>query len=149
MRSLITDSVERQLVSDVPLCCFLSGGLDSSIISYIASEKYRREGRGAINTYSVDYKDNRRYFRSSVFQPTPDSDFIGIMTNAIGSQHHNVTINNDLLFRSLKLAVDARDLPGMTDVDASLLLFCGVIKEDFTVALSVGCAAEVFGGYPW
>ena len=149
VRSLITDSVERQLVSDVPLCCFLSGGLDSSIISYIASEKYRREGRGAINTYSVDYKDNRRYFRSSVFQPTPDSDFIGIMTDAIGSQHHNVTINNDLLFRSLKLAVDARDLPGMTDVDASLLLFCGVIKEDFTVALSGECADELFGGYPW
>ncbi len=149
VRSLITDSVERQLVSDVPLCCFLSGGLDSSIISYIASEKSRREGRGAIDTYSVDYKDNRKYFRSSLFQPTPDSDFIGIMSAAIGSRHHGVTINNDLLFRSLKMAVDARDLPGMTDVDASLLLFCGVIKEDFTVALSGECADELFGGYPW
>ena len=149
VRELITDSVERQLVSDVPLCCFLSGGLDSSIISYIAAEKSRREGRGAIDTYSVDYKDNRKYFRSSLFQPTPDSDFIGIMSEAIGSKHHNVTINNDLLFRSLKMAVDARDLPGMTDVDSSLLLFCGVIKEDFTVALSGECADELFGGYPW
>ena len=149
VRALITDAVERQLVSDVPLCCFLSGGLDSSIISHIAAEKSRREGRGPIDTYSVDYKDNNKYFRSSLFQPTPDSEFIGTMSAAIGSRHHGVTINNELLFRSLKMAVDARDLPGMTDVDASLLLFCGVIKEDFTVALSGECADELFGGYPW
>ena len=97
----------------------------------------------------MDYKDNSKYFRSSLFQPTPDSEFIGTMSSAISSRHHEVTINNELLFRSLKMAVDARDLPGMTDVDASLLLFCGVIKEDFTVALSGECADELFGGYPW
>lgn len=42
IRELITDSIERQLVSDVPLCTFLSGGLDSSIISYVASNYYRK-----------------------------------------------------------------------------------------------------------
>ena len=42
-----------------------------------------------------------------------------------------------------------RDLPGMADVDSSLLWFCEQIKQDFTVALSGECADEIFGGYPW
>ncbi len=149
VRELITDSIERQLVSDVPLCCFLSGGLDSSIISYTAGEYAKRHGSGPVDTYSIDYKDNDRYFRSSLFQPTPDSDFIGIMAEAIGSRHHYITLDNTELFKALRIAVDARDLPGMTDVDASLLLFCERIKQEHTVALSGECADELFGGYPW
>ena len=133
----------------MPLCCFLSGGLDSSIISYTAAEYNKRNGLKAIDTYSVDYKDNDKYFQKSLFQPTPDSEFIGIMADAIGSEHHSVVIDNRELFYALKQAVDARDLPGMTDVDSSLLLFCGRIKENFTVALSGECADELFGGYPW
>ena len=41
------------------------------------------------------------------------------------------------------------DLPGMADVDSSLLLFCREIKKHATVALSGECADEIFGGYPW
>ncbi len=149
VRYLLTDSIERQLVSDVPLCCFLSGGLDSSIISYTAAAYRRRNGMEPIDTYSIDYAENDRYFQKSLFQPTPDSEFIGIMTDAIGSRHHHVTLDNRELFHALKPAVDARDFPGMTDVDASLLLFCRAIREDFTVALSGECADELFGGYPW
>lgn len=149
IRELLTDSVERQLVSDVPLCCFLSGGLDSSIISYVAAKHNERNGMKPIDTYSVDYSDNEKYFQKSLFQPTPDSDFIGIMSDAIHSEHHSVTLDNYSLFNALIPAVDARDFPGMVDVDSSLLLFCKKIKEDFTVALSGECADELFGGYPW
>ena len=149
VRELLVDAVERQLISDVPLCCFLSGGLDSSIISYIASEYNKRNGLKPIDTYSVDYVDNAKYFQKSLFQPTPDSEFIGIMVDAISSNHHNVVIDNTDLFYALEKAVDARDFPGMVDVDSSLLLFCGKIKEDFTVGLSGECADELFGGYPW
>ncbi len=149
VRELLTDAIERQLVSDVPLCCFLSGGLDSSIISYVAAEQRKCKGEPPIDTYSIDYRDNDKYFQKSLFQPTPDSEFIGIMAEAIGSCHHEVTIDNMELFHALKPAVEARSFPGMTDVDASLLLFCGKIKEDFTVALSGECADELFGGYPW
>ncbi len=149
VRELLIDSIERQLVSDVPLCCFLSGGLDSSIISYVAAEHNRRNGLDPIDTYSVDYTDNDKYFQKSLFQPTPDSEFIGVMVDYIGSEHHSVTINNYDLFKALTDAVDARDFPGMVDVDSSLLLFCGKMKEDFTVGLSGECADELFGGYPW
>ncbi|MGN1457778.1 MAG: asparagine synthase (glutamine-hydrolyzing) [Acutalibacteraceae bacterium] len=149
VRELITDSIERQLVSDVPLCCFLSGGLDSSIISYVAAKHNERKGMKPIDTYSIDYTDNEKYFQKSLFQPTPDSDFIGIMVDAIKSEHHSVTIDNYSLFEALIPAVDARSFPGMVDVDSSLLLFCKKIKEDFTVALSGECADELFGGYPW
>ncbi len=149
VRELITDAVQRQLVSDVPLCCFLSGGLDSSIISCIAAGTRQQRGEDPLDTYSVDYSGNDRYFQSSLFQPTPDSRFIGIMAEAIGSRHHNVLLQNEDLFEALRPAVDARSFPGMTDVDASLLLFCREIKKDFTVALSGECADELFGGYPW
>lgn len=149
VRELFCDAIERQLVSDVPLCCFLSGGLDSSIISYVASEYRKQNGLPPIDTYSVDYRDNEKYFTKSLFQPTPDSEFIGIMRDAIGSVHHSVTIDNYELFRALTDAVDARDFPGMVDVDSSLLLFCHEIRKDFKVGVSGECADELFGGYPW
>ena len=149
VRELLTDSIERQLVSDVPLFCFLSGGLDSSIISYVASQYYKRNGMGRIDTYSVDYTDNAKYFQKSLFQPDPDSEFIGIIQQAIDSKHHNVTIDNYDLFASLTESTSARDFPGMADVDSSLLLFCRKIREDFKVGLSGECADELFGGYPW
>ena len=46
-------------------------------------------------------------------------------------------------------AVHVRDLPGMADVDSSLLWFCREIKKDFVVSLCGECADEIFGGYPW
>jgi len=148
-RFLITDAVRRQLVSDVPLCCFLSGGLDSGIISKIASDEYLTGNKGGLHTYSVNYVDNRQYFKKSVFQPNSDEEYIRMMSNHIGSKHHEVILENEDLERHLADAVLARDLPGMADVDSSLLLFCREIKKEFTVAVSGECADEVFGGYPW
>jgi len=148
-RFLITDAVKRQLVSDVPLCCFLSGGLDSSIISKIASDEYLSDNKGRLHTYSVNYVDNKKYFEKSVFQPDSDEEYIELMVNDIGSQHHEVLLDNEYLEKYLDEAVLARDLPGMADVDSSLLMFCREIKKEFTVAVSGECADEIFGGYPW
>jgi len=148
-RLLITDAVRRQLVSDVPLCCFLSGGLDSSIISKIAADEYLYCNKGRLHTYSVNYADNRRYFEKSIYQPDTDEEYIEMMVNEIGSRHHEVLLYNEDLEKHLEDAVLARDLPGMADVDSSLLLFCREIKKEFTVALSGECADEIFGGYPW
>ena len=145
---LITDAVKRQLVSDVPVCTFLSGGVDSSTLSAIAAKQAAEKGN-ILRTFSVDYTDNDQYFIRSVFQPSPDSDYIDIMRRHIGSDHITHSITTEALVDSLKAAMIARDLPGMADVDSSLLLFCKEIKGYATVALSGECADEIFGGYPW
>lgn len=147
-RELIEDAAARQLVSDVPLCTFLSGGLDSSILSMLAARIYRKQNR-QLHTWSVDYRDNEKYFTKSLFQPNSDSEYIHLMVNAIGSEHHEVVLENPALCAALLPAVDARDLPGMADVDSSLLLFCAAVKKEFTVCQSGECADELFGGYPW
>ncbi len=148
-RFLLQDSIERQLISDVPLCCFLSGGLDSSIICKTAADYYKNNNKGSINTYSVDYKDNAKFFEKSVFQPNSDNEYITLMSEFIDSNHTEVLIDNTLLFEALYPSLLARDTPGMADVDSSLLLFCKEVKKDYTVALSGECADEMFGGYPW
>ncbi|MDR1217321.1 MAG: asparagine synthase (glutamine-hydrolyzing) [Oscillospiraceae bacterium] len=148
VRALVVDAVQRQLVSDVPVCTFLSGGLDSSAISSIA-DGYMRSSGERLRTFSVGYRDNEKYFKAGVFQPNSDSDYIGYMNDALAAEHFDVTLDNEELADALYEAVDARDLPGMADVDASLLLFCREIKKHATVALSGECADEIFGGYPW
>jgi len=148
VKFLVEDSVNRQMVADVPVCTFLSGGLDSSILSALAAKNYRARNK-RLETFSVDFKDNSKYFEKSAFQPNSDSDYIEIMSKHIGSEHHNFVCDIPMLLRSLKPALIARDLPGMADVDSSLLLFCEEIKKHATVALSGECADEIFGGYPW
>lgn len=145
---LVKDSIERQLVSDVPLATFLSGGLDSSIISKIASDKYKESGK-TLDTYSVDYTDNDKYFKKSLFQPNKDSDYIDVISSYIGSNHHNIVLNNVDVANALEEAAIERGVPGFVDIDSSLMLFCKEVKKDFTVCLSGECADEIFAGYPW
>src|SRR3954465_12502838 len=71
------------------------------------------------------------------------------MTQAFQTVHHSSIISQELLTDYLTEAVHVRDLPGMADVDSSLLWFCKEIKQDFVVSLSGECADEIFGGYPW
>lgn len=148
VRLLLFDAIKRQLVGDVPICTFLSGGLDSSAISAIAAEEFRNRGK-ILNTYSIDYKDNEKYFKSSLFQPTSDKYWAFRVAEFIKSNHKNVVLNHKDLVLALKESTLARDLPGMADVDSSLLLFCKEIRKNFVVSLSGECADEIFGGYPW
>ncbi|MBE5936361.1 MAG: asparagine synthase (glutamine-hydrolyzing) [Lachnospiraceae bacterium] len=148
IRGLVIDSVSRQLISDVPVCTFLSGGLDSSIISSIAARIYRKQGR-ILNTVSVDYVDNDINFKASKFQPNSDASYINIMARYLKCKNYYVKLDTEELVEALYNAVDARDIPGMVDVDSSLLVFCKEIKKIATVGLSGECADEIFGGYPW
>lgn len=148
VRELLVDAIKRQLVGDVPLCTFLSGGLDSSAISAIAAEEYKKKNK-ILTTYSIDYEDNDKFFKSSLFQPTSDQYYAEYMAKYIGSDHRTVLLNHNDLVTALDNALVARDLPGMADVDSSLYLFCKEVKKDFVIALSGECADELFGGYPW
>ena len=148
VRYLILDAIRRQMVSDVPIGTFLSGGLDSSIISAVCAREMNCWG-GTLETFSVDYENNDRFFVPGKFQPNTDADYIGTMEAYLHSNPHRVVLTAGQLADALEEATQARDLPGMADVDFSLLLFCRQIKNHVTVALSGECADEIFGGYPW
>ena len=148
IRYLVQDAIKRQMVSDVPIGCFLSGGLDSSIISTICAREMARDGQ-RLDTFSVDYEDNDRYFTAGKFQPDSDNAYIGLMQETLETAHHWSVFKPDTLLSHLGNATLARDLPGMADVDFSLLAFCGDIRKHVKVALSGECADEIFGGYPW
>ncbi len=145
VRELVLDAIRRQMVSDVPLGTFLSGGLDSSIISAVCADAQL----GTLDTFSVDYLNNDQYFVPGKFQPNSDGAYIRIMQEAIQSRHHWTVLTPDDLVHTLEDATIARDLPGMADVDFSLLAFCKQIRKSAKMALSGECADEIFGGYPW
>lgn len=147
-RELLVDAISRQLVSDVPLCTFLSGGLDSSVITSVASGEFRRYGE-TLSTYSFEYEGNKENFESSLFQPQGDDEFAVFLGEWLGTAHSVLTAPTASVAEHLFSAVSARDIPGQADIDSSLLYFCSEVKEEHTVALSGECADEIFGGYPW
>lgn len=149
IKFLIKDSVEKQLVSDVPLCTLLSGGLDSSIITAIASNYYKENYNEKLNTFSVDYVDQDKNFEKNDFQPDLDAKYIELMVKTFDTNHHKIILDTPELFNELENSMIARDFPGMADVDSSYLLFFKNIKKHAKVALSGECSDEIFGGYPW
>ena len=136
IKYLLQDSITSQLVSDVPICTFLSGGLDSSIISKFAADYCKANGLPPLDTYSIDYVDNDKNFVKSDFQPNSDNYYIDIMNKHLYSNHHKIVIDTPELADSLEDAMIARDMPGMADVDSSLLLFCKYVKKEKTVTLT-------------
>lgn len=145
---LVRDAVRRQMVSDVPVCTFLSGGIDSSIVTAIAACYMQEQGQ-TLNTFSFDFTENDKYFKSNAFQPERDLPYVNIMLKRCNTHHTYLECSQTTLINALYDAVDAKDLPGMTDVDASLLYFCSLVAEHNKVALTGECADEIFGGYPW
>lgn len=147
-RYLLEQTVQQQLMSDVPLCTLLSGGIDSSILTALTAGVYEKEGK-SLSSYSVDYEEHSKYFKENEFQHSTDEPFIAQMTERYKTNHHNILLQPEQLAETLEQAVILKDYPSMTDVDTSLYLFCKEISKDFKVALSGECADELFGGYPW
>lgn len=148
VQELVVSSIEKQLVSDKPLGCLLSGGLDSSIIVSIASNYYQKHHK-KLSTFSLEFENNEDYFSPNYYQPSSDVSYINLMVQTFHTNHTVIQLNNQDLMDSLYKSVDARDLPGMADIDSSLLCFCEKVKKHVDVVLSGECADEIFGGYPW
>ena len=142
---LLTDSIKRQMVSDIPIATLLSGGLDSSIISAIVSINYKDK----LTTYSIDYEDNNKYFKKNSFTVSQDEHFIDIMSKTYNTNHNYKTISQEDVVKLLEDTLYLRDYPGMTDIDSSLYWFSKEISKKHKVILSGECADEIFGGYPW
>ncbi|MCM1061021.1 MAG: asparagine synthase (glutamine-hydrolyzing) [Eubacterium sp.] len=145
---LVRDAINRQMISDVPVCSFLSGGIDSSIVTAVAADFMEKSG-GTLNTFSFDFKGNSEFFTSNSFQPERDRPYVDIMLSHIKTNHSYLECSEERLADLLYDAVIAKDLPGMADVDASMLYFCRLVKRKNKVALTGECADEIFGGYPW
>ena len=144
---LVEDSIKMQMISDVPICTFLSGGIDSSLVTSVCCKHLPKDE--ILSTYSFDFEDNDIHFKSNSFQPTQDKPYVDIMKNYLGTDHIYLTCKYEQLADLLDNSVDSRCLPTMADVDSSLLYFCCQVSNKHKVALTGECADEIFGGYPW
>ncbi len=145
VKSLTESAINSQLESQGrDICCFLSGGLDSSIITALAAKKH-----GQVNTFSLCYKDNDTFFTPNEYQPASDDYYIHLMTETFNTNHHIITVDSNAIVDLLHDSMIARDMPGMGDVDSSMYYLCREMGSEYNGALSGECADEVFGGYPW
>lgn len=152
VQELTTVAIGRQLGDPAGTCVMLSGGLDSTLIAAVAQEALTRAGRGPLKTFSVQYTGEEQYFQANPFQPQRDTPWAWEAARFLQTEHQAITLDAAQLTAALAEAMRARDLPGMADIDASLLLFCRAIKEAMpgaAVALAGEGADELFGGYPW
>lgn len=148
VRELLTDAVTRQMDGKASLCSFLSGGVDSSLVSAICAAELKKSGE-RLTTYSFDFADSEKYFKANSFQPSLDAPYVQKMAEYLGSDHHVLTCTTQEQASALSDSVLAHDLPNMADVDSSLLCFCSKVGKHHSIALTGECADEIFGGYPW
>ncbi|AUH51817.1 asparagine synthase (glutamine-hydrolyzing) [Chromobacterium sp. ATCC 53434] len=153
VRDLLDDIVERQIIADVPLCTLLSGGLDSSVITALAAKSMRRQGKGTVRSFSVDFVKHGMEFEADYLRGSPDAPFVHDLAAFAGTDHREIVLESrELADPALRAAVlGAQDLPPAYwgDMLPSLYKLFEAIRAQSTVALSGESADEVFGGYRW
>lgn len=149
VRALLADSVERQLVSDVPLCVLVSGGLDSSAIAALATGPRGAAESSRLSTFSVDFDERADDLVADEMRPSRDAPYVRRLVEHLRPDHTDVVLDLPDLMAAQDAATDARDLPCLGDLDGSLYLLFKAISGRSTVALSGESADEVFGGYWW
>jgi asparagine synthase (glutamine-hydrolysing) len=138
---LVEDAVKKQMLSDIPISTFLSGGLDSSLVTAICSRELKKQGK-MLNTFSFDFVNNDKYFKSNSFQPSQDRPYAEQMVEFAGTNHRFLECSNQDQLDCLFKTVDARDLPCMADVESSMLYFCSKVTGYNKVTLTGECADE-------
>lgn len=157
VRELLEDIVGRQLVSDVPRCTLLSGGLDSSVITALAAAKLGRPGEHGepgekVRSFAVDFVGREDDFVADELRGTSDAPYAREVAAHVGTQHESIVLDHASIADPAvrRAVITARDSPlSLGDMDASLYLLFQAIRQQSTVALSGESADEVFGGYRW
>lgn len=147
-KDLVISAVEKQMKGDSPICCFLSGGVDSSLVSAICSKELSTTDT-CLTTYSFDFDDSEVYFKSNGFQPSLDRPYVDMMVDYLKTNHHYLYCDSQNQVDLLTDSVIAHDLPCMADIDSSLIYFCSKVAPSHKIVMTGECADEVFGGYPW
>lgn len=130
---LLDESVQRRLVSDVPLGAFLSGGIDSSIVTALATRHTQR-----LKTFSIGFRDEPRF---------DETGHANTVARHLGTDHHEFRLTNDDLFSTLFDALDYIDEPFADSSALNMFLLSKETRKHVTVALSGDGADEVFSGY--
>jgi len=144
---LLEDTTQRQLISDVPLCTLLSGGLDSSALTALAA----RFSHERIRSFALDFVGYTDNFTPGPMRDTPDGPYVQEVAKFVGTDHTDITLSaGELMDPDVRVAIHhAYDLPiTWGDLDSSLYLLFRAIRQHSTVVLSGESADEVFGGYP-
>jgi asparagine synthase (glutamine-hydrolysing) len=151
VRELLEDAVARHLVSDVPACVLLSGGVDSSILTSLGQRVRQSSCRGPLHSFTMDFQAQVDAFMAEPLRDGPDLPFARKVAEHAGTRHTTVLLGPHEVASDgpRDAALRARDLPSDGDTDASLYLLFRRVREQFVVALSGEGADELFGGYPW
>lgn len=138
VHNLLYKAVQKRLLSDRPIGCLLSGGVDSSIIASILSKLYKTQGK-KIKTFSIGFPDST------------DLKYAKIVAEFIGSEHHEYVIQYEDALKAIPEVIKAIETYDITTIRAStpMYLLCKWIKENFeeTVIFSGEGSDEIFGGY--
>lgn len=147
LNQLMTLAVNRRFdEQDTNTAFLLSGGLDSSIICAVANQHLTLP----LKTFSFNYPDENTHFKPDALHITPDSPYVDVMTKALDSRHTQIVIDNNDFKHALLETIQARDLPGVGDLDITLLwLFKHLKNMGQTRVFSGEGADDIFGGYPW
>jgi len=150
-REKLEEVVRRQLVADVPVCTFLSGGLDSSAVTALAARQLHPE---PVQAFSVDFSNQPGRFAADAVRGTADTPFARDVAGHVGAVHETIVLDSaEMTSREVRTAVlRATDVPPAYwgDMWPSLyLLSREVRRRSFTVALSGEVADELWGGYRW
>ncbi|MDH3584343.1 MAG: asparagine synthase (glutamine-hydrolyzing), partial [Phycisphaerae bacterium] len=135
LRTLLIEAVERRLEADVPLGCFLSGGLDSSMVAALAQGKLSANGR------------RLRTFNLAMSQPAYDeSDWARQVARHLGTDHHTLRAKGDVESDLYTLIASCGEPLGDSSILPTYWL-SRAVREHVTVVLSGDGGDELFGGY--
>jgi asparagine synthase (glutamine-hydrolysing) len=130
---LTENAVQKRLVSDVPIGTFLSGGIDSSVVSTLASRH-----KDKLNTFSVGYEDEPLF---------DETQYAELVAKKIKSNHHTFKLKNQDLFEHLFEFLDYFDEPFADSSALPVYILSKKTAQHVKVALSGDGADEVFSGY--
>lgn len=145
---LLEDTIQRQLVADVPRCLLLSGGLDCSALTALAA----RFGNEQVRSFALDFVGYTDDFSPRPMRATPDGPYVQEVAKLVGTDHTDITLSvKDLMDSDVRAStLHARDLPlTWGDIDSSLYLLFRAMRPHSKLALSGEAADEIFGGYSW
>ncbi len=134
VRKLLEAAVEEHLMADVPVASFLSGGIDSSVITALAS---RAMGAGKLQTFTVGFSE-------AEFDETQIAELVA---RRYQTDHHRIELGEEEILRLVREAVSRMDAPSQDAIN-TYIVSKKVAESGIKVALSGLGGDELFGGYP-